>query len=91
MTEQEKIELNKILHKLYHRIVAEDRDFHYDALVEAEDQIIAMFPDVEEAKREVREQILRIVKEYGLDVVSARDDVLEMQAKGWQALRGKDE
>ena len=36
-------------------------------------------------KRE-KERILAIVKEYGLDNVSVRDDMLEKQALGWQAL-----
>ena len=36
-----------------------------------------------------RARILGIIDEYGLDKCSARDDVMERQAKGWQALGEK--
>jgi len=36
-----------------------------------------------------RARILGIIEEYGLDKGSARDDIMERQSKGWQALKGE--
>lgn len=36
--------------------------------------------------REERERITKIIKEYGLESASVRDDVLERKATGWKLL-----
>ncbi|KKM70642.1 hypothetical protein LCGC14_1438720 [marine sediment metagenome] len=59
------------------------------------DKIMGVVIDgiAEGAKREGRERVLSIIKEYSLESASARDDSLELRAIGWkllwQALKGE--
>ena len=38
-----------------------------------------------------RERIMGIIEEYSLDKCSVRDDIMERQSKGWQALKENNE